>query len=147
MAILKPSEGGGELIEENEMVGVIITAIDPNNFMWEGEEVEKLRWVFSVTDQGPWQGKDVQGDTSQKFVPHPACKAYNWAAAVLGHEPPLDKDFDTDVLLGMPCRILIGHRKDKQGGVWMNVKEVMGPRPGAPTTVSAAPPASDTAPF
>lgn len=144
MAILKPSEGGGDLIDENEVVGVIVTAIDANTFTWEGDEVEKLRWVFSVTDQGPWQGKDVQGDTSQKFTAHPNCKAYNWAAAIVGMQPSLDKDFDTDDLIGMPCRILIGHRADKQGGMWMNVKEVMSPKAGAPA-IEATPPGE--APF
>ena len=144
MAKLKPSNPGENLIDENEVVGVIITAIDPNEFEWEGKPVLKLRWVFSVTDQGPWQGKDVQGDTSQAFTAHPNCKAFNWAAAVLGQQPSLEQEFDTDDLLGMPCRILIGHRVDKNGGTWMNVKEVMAPRPGS---APAAAPMPDEAPF
>ena len=146
MAVLKPSGSGDfQLIDENEVVNVILTAVDPNEFEWDGETVYKLRWVFSITDQGPWLGKDIQGDTSQKFTAHPNCKAYNWSAAILGKNPPTDRDFDTDDLLGLPCRVLVGHRTDKQGRVWMEVKEVMSPRPGTAATTPTTP--TGEAPF
>ena len=141
--------GSGEefaLIDENETVGVIVTGVEENNFTHNDEKVEKLRWTFDVTDQGPWQGRSVNGDTTQVFTAHPNCKAYNWASAILGRSPEPGEEFDTDDLVGMSCRILIGHRTDKQGRTWMKVKEVMGPRSGA-TAAPAPTTPPDEAPF
>lgn len=129
MAKLKTGDGEEfALIEENETVGVIVTSVEANEFTWNEELVKKFRWTFDVTDQGPWQGKQINGDTSQVFTAHPNCKAYNWVSAIMGRSPAPGEELDTDDLIGMSCRVLVGHRTDKQGRTWMTVKEVMGPR-------------------
>jgi hypothetical protein len=129
MPVLTAGDGSEfEPIPENDQVNVMVNKIEPNNFTFEGEEVEKLRWFFTVLDEGPWKGKDIQGDTSLNFTAHPSCKAYNWAVAISGHGYPPGTQFDTDDLVSMRCRILIGHRTSKQGQVFMKVKDVMAPR-------------------
>lgn len=129
MPVLKAGDGSEyDLIPENDQVNVMLEAVEENNFEWDGDKVEKLRWKFTVLDEGPWQGKTLQGDTSINFTAHPSCKAYNWAVAITGHDFPPGTHFDTDEMVGMRCRVLIGHRTTKQGRVFMKVKEVMPPR-------------------
>jgi hypothetical protein len=135
-----------ELIPENDQVNVMVNKVEPNNFTYDNEPVEKLRWYFTVVEEGPWKGKDIQGDTSTNFTAHPSCKAYNWAVAITGHEYPPGTDFDTDDIAGMRCRVLVGRRVSKQGREFMNVKEVMPPR-GANTTPLTLDPATDGAQF
>ncbi len=135
MPVLQAGEvsEGIELIPENDQVNVFLTAVEDNNFEWNGEQVEKLRWTFVVVDDGPWKGKDITGDTSRKFVAHPECRAYNWAVAISGRNYQDVKEFDTDDLIGLKCRALIGHKASKSSGrTFMNVKEVMPPRAEQP---------------
>jgi hypothetical protein len=129
MPVLQAGDGSEyELIPENDQVNVMVEAVEENNFTYDGENVEKLRWKFTILDEGPWQGKTIQGDTSTNFTAHPSCKAYNWAVAITGHEFPPGTSFDTDELVGMRARALVGHRTSKQGRTFMKVKEVMPPR-------------------
>jgi len=127
---LVTEESSDEAIYEvNDQVNVFLSKIEENNFEWQNEMIHKLRWYFTVTDEGPWKGKDIQGDTSIAFKAHPECKAYNWATRIAGHEFAPGDEFDTDELTGMRCRILIGHRASKNSErVFMNVTDVMPPR-------------------
>ncbi len=143
MPVLSTGDGSEyELIPENDQVNVMLDKVEANDFTYEGEEVHKLRWYFTVLDEGPWKGKTIQGDTSTNFTAHPSCKAYNWASAIVGHDIPPGTDFDTDDLAGMRCRILIGHRTSKRGQTFMNVKEVMAPR-ATPSVTATYDPARD----
>ncbi len=120
-----------EIYEVNDQVNVFLARIATNDFEHGGETIHKLRWYFTVTDEGPWKGKDIQGDTSLNFKAHPGCKAYNWATAIAGHEYAPGVEFDTDELTGMRCRILIGHRAGKDM-TFMTVTDVMPPRATTP---------------
>ena len=134
MPILEYQEASADdsipLIPENDQANVILTKVENNDFEWpkgSGEMVHKLRWYFTVMDDGPWKGKDIQGDTSTNFKAHPECKAYNWAAAIMGRSP--EGPLNTDDILTMKCRILVKHRESKKDGrVFMTVGDVMPPR-------------------
>ena len=119
-----------ELIGENEIVNARVGGVEPNEFTYNGEEVKKLRWTFVIDEPEMAQhhGNNVWGDTSQAFVSHPNCKAYNWTAAITGRQYDSGEELDTDDLLGMPCRIMIMHKPDnKTGLVYMRAKEVFPP--------------------
>ena len=148
---LTTEEGGDlELIPEYDKVNVMLSKVELNEFTWEDENVQKLRWHFTVTDDGPWKGKDVTGDTSLTFKAHPNCKAYNWAVAIAGREYAPGDPFDTDEILGMRATVVIGHKPQKKTGrVFMRVNEVLAPRASA---INSAPvrnydPAVDGAKF
>lgn len=133
-----------ENFEVNDQVNVILSKVEANNFDWFNpetqatEEIQKWRWYFTVLDEGPWQGEDITGDTSTKFVSHPDCKAWNWASAIAGSEYPVGTGFKSDEITGMRCRILIGHKPSKKSDrVFMNVKDVMSPRTNATTAAAA----------
>ncbi len=128
---LTVDEGGDlELIPENDQVNAMLTSVELNEFTYEGEDIKKMRWHFTVTDEGAWKGKDITGDTSLTFSAHPNCRAYSWAVAIAGRDYEVASEFDSDDLLGMRCRILIGHKTQKSSGrVFMKVNDVMSPRP------------------
>jgi len=124
-----------EIYEVNDQVVAMLNKVDPNNFTWFNpqtqveEEVKKWRWYFTVLDEGPWQGEDITGDTSIKFVAHPDCKAFRWASAIKGAEYPVGSGLKSDEITGMQCRILIGHKpSQKSDRIFMTVTDVMAPR-------------------
>ena len=146
MVKLKATGGGDfETLPIGTVVDVRLTDVEARQFTWDGEEVTKLKWVFTVMEEGAWKGKDIFGDTPTTFTAHPNCIAYNWVAAITGKKYAPDEQLDTDDLIGMPCRIMIGHREDKQGRTWMRAKEVLPARAGATTT--AQPTAPEETPF
>jgi hypothetical protein len=133
MPKLTTGDGSGdyELIPEGEVISVRVTNVELHTFEWNNEEVKKLNWFFLVTDEGPWKGKEIRGDTSTAFTAHPNCKAYNWVQAITGRAYEDGEELDTDELIGLPCRIIIQHKKpDAQGRIWMRVREVLRPAAG-----------------
>lgn len=134
-----------QLLDENELVHARLSNVEEHEFTWDNETVEKFKWTFIITDPeaGDWDGKDVYGDTSRTFTAHPNCKAYAWVKAITGRAYEQGEELDTDDLIGMPCRIMIMHKGDKQGRTWMRVKEVL-PAKAASRSASLAP---EEAPF
>lgn len=142
------------LIPENDQANVLVDRVENNDFEYKGEMVHKLRWYFTVLDEGPFKGKQIQGDTTTNFVAHPSCKAYNWAVAIIGHQIEPGTDFDFDDLSGQRARVLVGRRVSGQGNEFEKVTEVMPPRSAATSGPAAAPqveraydPAVDGAPL
>jgi hypothetical protein len=121
-----------DLIPENELVNVRVSDILAHNFEWEGETIHKLKWEFVISEPGQWEGKTVFGETSTTFTAHPNCKAYNWAVAITGKQYDSGETMDTDDLIGMPCRVMIAHKKDKkvEDRKWMRVREVLPAKAG-----------------
>ena len=52
--------------------------------------------------------------------------------AITGKQYESGEEMDTDDLIGMPCRVMICHRKDKKDPdrKWMQVREVLPARSG-----------------
>ena len=126
-----------DLIPEGEVVNVRLLSVEYNEFIYNGEQIQKLRWGFAVTDPGPWQGKTITGDTSKNFTAHPNCKAYNWAIALTGKDYATGEEMDTEDLIGLPARIIIQHKPGKDGRLWMRAREVLKAASGADATQQA----------
>lgn len=134
--------GDYKLLPENEVVMARLADVSENSFTdpKDGGEVLNYRWKFTMEGMGPdFDGKDIDGQTSRIFSAHPSCKSYNWVTQLMGALPDVEAGIDTDMLIGKPCRILVGHRKDKQGRIWMTVKEVLPPRGAAIVLPEEAP--------
>ena len=145
------SDGGGgdaNLIPEGEVVEARVMGVDPNSFNWDGEMVHKLRWAFAVTED-PWKNKTVRGDTSTNFTPHPNCKAYSWSTAITGQTYQDGDELDTDDLVGLKARIIIGHEQGKDGNTYMRVRDVLPSRSRLADQAQATPSQTgpDEAPF
>lgn len=122
---------GYRLLPENEIVNARLVNVEENSFndQKDGSLVENLRWVFSleIPEDPDLNGKEIRGTTSRVYTDHPNCKSYLWVTNITGVAQDPLQGFDTDMLIGKPCRILIGHRKDTQNRTWMKVKEVLPP--------------------
>lgn len=130
----------GELIPHEEIVAVTLADVEAtvstfkNDNTGKDEEVERLRWKFIVSDPGPYQGQMVSGMTSTAFVPHPNCKAYAWASALMGGKTFADNEvLDTDELVGRPARVLVKHKVGTDR-TWVNVDSVLQARAGTSAT-------------
>jgi len=118
----------GELLEA-EVIG-IQKVEKPFKDKTTGEPVFRMEWQFKVTEDGPYFGRKIKGDTSTAFKRHPECRFFMWAQEIIGQELPAGIDFDTDSVINSPCRILVSARelpsKKEPGKTWWlnEVKDV-----------------------
>lgn len=80
---------------------------DENN---PGQKKWEVSFRFQVKD-GEYAGRTVFGNTPVTFTNHPDCKLRVWVQELLGLDSlPGGFRFDTDTLIGLPCRIAVGER-------------------------------------
>lgn len=133
-----PAEVAARLIAPGSIVDARLGDVVSHSFENAGDTIHKLRWSFVVSLPGSnWDGKEVTGESSTNFTNHPNCKAMNWAMALTGKEFENGEVLNTDDLQGLPCKVLIKHKPDKNGRPWMRVEQVF-----ASAAVSATPPES-----
>ena len=91
---------------------------------------DMLRWSFEVMSKKTQEVKVIEGVTSTKWnagTPgFPVPKAWRWAKALLGMEPPLEA-FDTDDLIGVECKIKVIDRPNKAGEMVSGVDDIVLP--------------------
>lgn len=115
-----------EVIPDGEVLEVELLEVTSKATDWG----DRLTWVFTVTEQGPWSGRRVYGNTSAKFVRHSECRAYNWASSMTGDKYEDADTFDTEDLHGRPARVIVRHSPDRKDPdkVWQNVDDVLPPK-------------------
>ena len=132
MPVVEATESDFELIPEGTIVHArvkfiseILTLQGPRG------DFEKLDWKFEITE-GEFKGITVNDGTSPKFSIDGPSKLYEWASILLGRTFDLGERIDTDDLVGLSCRIEIGHKpgKDDPEKVWLRVETLM-PASGA----------------
>lgn len=103
-------------IPEDEILAAEVTAVDlrqkPFNDKETGAEIWRLEFAFIVTEPGSaWEDQRLWGDTSTLFNSNPNCKLRAWAAELMEAEE-LGPQFrlDTDELIGLPCRVVVGQK-------------------------------------
>lgn len=100
-----------------------------------GAEIWRVEFSFVVTEpESGWKDQRIWGDTATTFSTNTDCKLRNWASELLGVEE-LDSGFrlDTDLLVGQPCRIVVGARnyiKDGTDKTYNFVKDVIRAKAG-----------------
>lgn len=128
----------GDLIPDGEVVGVRLEEITTRTVNFGSGT--RLNWKFLVTEEGPYKGHTIYGDTSDSFVIHSECKAYNWAKSLSGDDYEGADVFDTDDLVGLPARVIVFHRPDRKDPArkWVNVRDVLPPKnQGTPQELQA----------
>lgn len=79
-----------------------------------GNDVVKVNFSFKILSEGDYKNRRQFGETSTNFVDHPDCKLRAWVKAILGVDQlPEDFVLDTDDLLGMTVRIIVGNKPKK----------------------------------
>ncbi len=142
-----------DLIPEDEVVAASLADVESKEMTFnnrdtgEPETSTRLKWSFVVTEPGPWQGRTVTGMTSDSFVAHPNCKAYNWASAIEGGKQYGEGEtLETDDLIGKPCRVIITHNK-KPDRTWENVANVLQARNAGQSNTPSSQSTAAEAPF
>lgn len=128
MAILKATATQDfDVIPEGEVLEVALMDVSEHEFTWNEELIEKFNWEFIVTEEGPWKGQKVRGQSSRSFNPHPNCVAYNWVKALTGKAYGPGDELDTADLIGLKARAIIKHRPDKKqpDRVWVDVDKLV----------------------
>ena len=119
------TESDFEMIPEGEIVAAKVKEVRAEVL----EFGPRLNWAFEVT-QSPWEGIRILGSSSQKFTIDPPSKFYEWACQLLGRTFEVGEGIDTDDLVGLPCRIEIEYKPDKEDPKrhWMRPGSVIAPR-------------------
>lgn len=106
-----------------------------------GNPIKKVLFKFVIVEPGRWEGQHVFGETPTRFNDHPDCKLRNWAQEISGTEfTAKGQELNTDVLLGMRCRISCAAREYEKDGEKKRhtfVKDVMRSREAMRTMASA----------
>lgn len=118
-------ESSFEMIPEGEIVSAKVVEIRAEVL----DFGPRLNWAFEVTES-PWEGTRILGSSSQKFTIDPPSKFYEWACQLLGRTFEVGEGIDTDDLIGLPCRIEIEYKDDKEDPKrkWMRPATVIAPR-------------------
>jgi len=66
----------------------------------------KWEWVFEITE-GEYAGMDAFGDTEAELTTREDNLVRQWGETLLGRELELGEDFDTDLVLEIPCIITV----------------------------------------
>ncbi len=119
---------GFELIPEGEVLAAEVIACEQRETPFddekdipdaqrEGREVKKQKEVsfrFQITEPGDYYGKHVFGKTPTTFSTNENCKLRQWVQELLGMDKLPEKfRFNTDTLVGLPCRVSVSQRTSK----------------------------------
>lgn len=131
MATYKATESDFVLIPEGTVVVAMVKEIEEKELSFG----PRLNWKFEVTE-GEYKGWTINDGTSPKFSIDPPSKMYEWTVQLLQRTFEVGDPMNTDDLIGLPCRIEIGHKPDKDDPQksWMRVETLLPPRGVASAT-------------
>jgi hypothetical protein len=108
------------IIPEDEVLGARITAVAQKKKPFlndDGSEIWRMEFSFVIEDpNSPFDGTRLWGETSVIFNNHPDCRLHSWAQEILGMDLEPGFNLNTDDLVGMSCRVVIGIRKYTKDG-------------------------------
>jgi hypothetical protein len=151
--VLKPKREEGdypdrEPIPEKAVFEAEILSVELRDTRWDDEyntdedgnplKKKEYNFKFGVLDEGEFKDRWVWGSTSNWFADDPRCRLTQWIKAILDEDIlPEGFVFDTDNLVNMRCRVIIGAKQRKNGtGIANWVEEV---RPSKGVRLAEAP--------
>jgi hypothetical protein len=79
-----------------------------------GEKQKEVSFRFEITESGEFYGRTVFGRTPTTFNTNENCKLRQWVQELLGMDKlPENFRFNTDTLIGLPCRVSVAQRTSK----------------------------------
>lgn len=132
-------------LPEGELLKAQLTALEPKTIPYkdkktgEDKEFTKLNWVFTVTEQGDFTGKDVRAETNAYLSDSPYNQFGNFARALLRGDLPAGTVLAEEDLIGLSAFIEVGYIEDRQDSSkkWPRVKECF---PLDPASLNDEPP-------
>jgi len=74
---------------------------------------KKWEWEFEITG-GEFEGVGAYGDTEAELTTREDNLVRQWGETLLGRELELGEDFDTDLVLEIPCLISVRHDEPRK---------------------------------
>ena len=127
----KEDHPGGPIADDEYFPAEITRIMIKTRKNRDGEEYKRTLWRFVISDpDGEQDGRTLFGETGAKLVDHPDCKLKVWSENVTGQQLTKEtvKSFDTDVMEGMTCTVVVGYREyEKEGQTHVHnwVKEIL----------------------
>lgn len=119
-------------IPAGEILAAEVTFADAATHTYKVEEGPQpvVRFKFKITEPGEYEDRVLSADVNPWFATSGNCRLYAWILELLQEDQlPADFKFDTNMLVGVPCRIVISARnykaKDGSDAVWNGVEDVI----------------------
>jgi hypothetical protein len=92
-----------------------------------GDAFTRLNWIFEITQEGDYFGKNVRAETSAFLSDSPFNQFRNWAEALLQPQLDLGQVLDESDLIGLPALITVKYEEDRKDSSkkWARVDEVI----------------------
>lgn len=109
-----------EIIPDGEIMSAIVDNCEQRPSPWlteaNGDPVQQVAFRFRITEEGPFFDRVLFGDTPVTFTNHSDCKLRMWVQELLAEDTlPAGFRFNTDTLIGLPCRVVVGEYTSKAG--------------------------------
>lgn len=112
------SENSYQQIPEGSVLGAEVLEVKEKKMPFtddNGNDIFKVEFKFLITDD-EFSGRNIWGNTPTTFSENPDCKLRSWTQEILQLDAvPVGFSLDTEHLVGMPCRVQIGHRIQTKG--------------------------------
>ena len=77
---------------------------------------EEISFRFKITELGEYNGRTLFGSTPIWFNTSPKCRLRLWTQEILGLDELTEGfEFDTDDLITMPVKVVVGHKVIRKG--------------------------------
>lgn len=106
-----------EPIPDGEILEAEVSNVEIRDSFYEdeknpGQKKKQVSFRFNITAAGEYAGRTVFGNTPMTFSNHSECKLRVWVQELLGEDVlPVGFKFDTEALIGLPCRLAVGARE------------------------------------
>ena len=114
--------------DDTVLVAEVVAIKETTKNFGEGD-VPRVEFKFIVRDEaGEFDGRWLWGDTPKIFNTDPRCRLRLWVQEILGQSLPDKFKLDTDQLIGLSCRVVVGLRTYQKDGETMHknfVSDVM----------------------
>jgi hypothetical protein len=117
MPVYELEESTWEPIPDDTVLNAEITEIKETTKNFGDGDVPRVEFKFIVREAGSdFDARKLWGDTPKTFTTDPRCRLRVWAQEILGQQLPEKFKLDTDQLVGLMCRIVVGLRTYEKNG-------------------------------
>lgn len=125
-----------DVIPDQTIVEALLDSCDEREskffFNSDGTPQMQVAFRFRIVEDGPYFDRVVFGDTPTTFSTHTDCKLRMWVQELLAEDAlPAGFRFNTDTLVGLPCRIMVAQYETKAGKKGNKVQDVFRAKSGS----------------
>lgn len=117
MPVYELEESTWEPIPDDAVLNAEIVKISETTKNFGEGDVDRVEFAFIVREPGSeFDGRKLWGDTPKTFTTDARCRLRTWAQEILGQSLPEKFKLDTDALIGLNCRVVVGLRTYEKSG-------------------------------